>query len=162
MHILRADLFSVAVLLQANAIAITTNAILRADRKAVMGAGVARAAAQRWPDLPTLLAQSLARVGNHVAVLKTIPGICLNNNTFLSQLTVVAFPTKEHWKDPSRLDLIARSAQELRDLADDQDWHRVVAPPFGCGHGQLEWAAVEPILSPILDDRFQICFLPRR
>jgi len=155
MHILRADLFSETILLHANAIAITTNSILRADGKAVMGAGVARAAAQKWPDLPVLLATELRTRGNHVALLKTIASTP-------TPLHLLSFPTKHHWKDDSDPALIVRSAVELAAWADDHGWRRVYMPPAGCSNGRLKWAEVEPILSPILDDRFHICFLPRR
>ncbi len=153
MRILRADLFSEAILRQADAICITTNAQVKANGQAVMGAGVAKAAAQRWPELPAQLAATLGRYGNHVSLLKEVA-------TLTGTLSILSFPTKDHWKADSDPALIVRSARELVLMADARDWRRVYAPPFGCGNGRLKWADVEPLLQPILNDRFWICSLP--
>ncbi len=153
MRILRADLFSEAILKQADAIAISTNGIIKANGLAVMGAGVAKAAAQRWPDLPARLAAQLRVRGNHVSLLKAVASLA-------GPLHLVSFPTKHDWKDDSDPALIVRSAEELKAMADAGDWRRVYAPPFGCGNGRLRWAEVEPLLAPILNDRFWICSLP--
>lgn len=45
-------------------IAITTNGITKANGQAVMGAGLAKQAATRYPDLPSWLGQRLMRFGN--------------------------------------------------------------------------------------------------
>lgn len=65
---------------------------------------------------------------------------------------IVHFPTKRHWRDPSRLEDIDAG---LRDLAAAVRRHRmpsVAVPPLGCGLGGLDWASVRPLLEAHLAD----------
>lgn len=65
---------------------------------------------------------------------------------------IVHFPTKRHWRDPSRLEDIDAG---LRDLAASVRRHRmssVALPPLGCGLGGLDWASVRPLLEAHLAD----------
>jgi len=120
-------------------IAITTNGSLTRERRAVLGRGVARQAVIRFPRLAETLGGLLAEQGNHVFNL----GGC-----------IVSFPVEETaWSQPD-LRIIARSAEELRRLADCSGWQRVVVPRPGCGGGGLAWKDVRPLLSPWFDDRF--------
>ncbi len=45
-------------------IVVTTNGVVNPHGEAVMGAGLARQAAQRFPELPRLLGQALRETGN--------------------------------------------------------------------------------------------------
>lgn len=47
-------------------IVIPTNGVLKANGDAVMGAGLAKQAAQRFPTLPKLLGQAIRDTGNAV------------------------------------------------------------------------------------------------
>ena len=126
---------------QGSVIVITTNGSLTRDGRAVLGRGVARQAAQRFPDIADKLGRLLAQRGSHVFDL----GGC-----------VISFPVEETaWSQPD-LRIIARSAQELRQLADRSGWQRVVVPRPGCGGGGLAWKDVQPLLAPWFDDRFTV------
>lgn len=132
---------------QVNAVCITTNGVRKANGLAVMGAGVALAAAKKWPELPTILGTKLRWEGLHTTLL-------LETKT----LHVVAFPTKRHWKNKSDISLIETSAKELVDMANDHMWEHVWLPPAGCGCGGLFWTNVAAVLNPILDNRFTVVF----
>lgn len=120
-------------------IVITASGSLTRDGRAVLGRGVARQATLRFPDVAQKLGRLLAEQGSHVFDL----GGCL-----------VSFPVEESaWSQPD-LRIIARSAQELRRLADRSGWQRVVVPRPGCGGGGLAWKDVKPLLTPWFDDRF--------
>lgn len=122
-------------------IAITTNGQLSARGQAVFGRGVARQAGQRFPDLAARLGHRLSAGGNHVHYLGD---------------GIVSFPVEDTpWSHPD-LRLIARSARELRELADHLGWHQVVVPRPGCGGGGLLWRDVKPLLEVELDERFNI------
>lgn len=150
MKIIEGNILSAELLDKANAVCITTNGVTKSNGYAVMGAGLALAAAKKWPVMPANLGLMLERKGNHVheAVYVVGPqGV---------KLTVVSFPTKWHWRQQADLSLIVSSAQELRDLSTKRGWTNVLLPWPGCGMGGLKRSVVQPVISKLLDDRFTI------
>jgi hypothetical protein len=122
-------------------IVITTNASLTRDGRAVFGQGVAKQAALRFPGIADKLGRLLAEQGSHV---------------FDLGCGIVSFPVEETaWSQPD-LRIIARSAEELRELADRSGWQQVVVPRPGCGGGGLAWKDVQPLLAPWFDRRFTV------
>ena len=126
---------------------VTTNGILRRDGLAVMGAGIAKIAAMRYPESQRVLAQNLKTQGNHAAFLGTYE----NQN---SRFHLFSFPTKEHWRDPSSILLIQRSAEELVRLCEKHHIQKCYLPRPGCTNGKLHWEDVKRVL--LMDDRFVI------
>lgn len=125
-------------------IAITTSSSLAGDGRAVVGRGVARQAAARFPGLAEKLGRLIMEQGNHVFDLGD---------------GLVSFPVEETaWSLPD-LHIIARSAQELRALVDAAGWRRIVVPRPGCGGGGLAWREVRPLLEPWFDQRFTVIVL---
>lgn len=134
------DLFGRAI------VAITTNGSVTRDGRAVLGRGCARQAAERMPGLAARLGALIAARGNHVHDLGG---------------GLVSFPVEASaWSLPD-LTLIARSARELRVLADLEGWKSVVVPRPGCGGGGLSWTLVKPLLAPHFDERFVVIALDR-
>lgn len=122
-------------------IAITSNGSLTPDGRAIFGRGVARQAALRYPGLAEKLGRLLAEGGNHV---------------FDLGCGVVSFPVEDTpWSLPD-LRIIARSALELRLLADRSGWKWIVVPRPGCGGGGLLWEEVRPLLDDCFDHRFLV------
>ena len=117
------------------AVVVTTNGEIRKDGKAVMGAGIALQAAQRFPYLSLSLAEGLRAHGNVVH--------------YFPSYNIITFPTKYDWRMPSDLSLIERSAVQLASflLMEDYAYLRVIMTKPGCGHGKLSWPQVEPILT---------------
>ncbi len=120
-------------------IAITTNGSLTGDGRAIMGKGVARQAAERFPELRHQLGRLLQVRGNHVHEIL---------------LGLVSFPVEETPYSLPQLSLIKRSAKELRLLTDQYGWTAVVVPRPGCGGGGMRWQEVKPVLEEYFDDRF--------
>jgi hypothetical protein len=127
---------------------VTTNGVVRADGRAVMGKGIALeavryAASLRNPvDIPAALGVMLKSKGNHVQLLKPT--------------NLISFPTKNDWRDQADLALIERSARELVRLINDLGLGpdaRVVLPKPGCTNGGLLWEDVRAMLAPILSDK---------
>lgn len=120
---------------------VTTNAVIKPSGYLVMGAGIAKKAARRFPELPYLFAQKIDERGNHVHIIEKY-GIC-------------SFPTKHHWKDPSDINLILRSCREL--VCFTKKWDYVLLPRPGCNNGGLEWDTVRAVIEPLLhNDKFII------
>ena len=59
---------------------------------------------------------------------------------------ILNFPTKDHWRSVSRLADIAEGLRYLEERYAKWGIESLAIPPLGCGHGQLEWRVVGPIL----------------
>lgn len=133
-----------------DAVVIPTNGIINRHGEAVMGRGLARQAAQRWPGLPRVLAAALLAGGNHVYDVYRPRGLP----------TLITFPVKRHWHLAAEPALIEQSCVELIQLVDRLGFHDVALPRVGCGNGQLKWVDIRPILERYLDSRFILVSLP--
>ena len=127
-------------------ICITTNSVVVGQgktRRAVMGAGVAKAAKLKFPGIDVNLAKWLDQHGN-------VPGRIYQIGV---EQYIVSFPTKDHWKYPSKLELIKQSAFRLK-----AGWqklgsqHTVYLPRPGCGLGGLQWNEVRKVISPYFEE----------
>lgn len=127
---------------------ITTNGAIRANGNAIMGAGIALQARDRYPDVEHRLGLLIQSYGNHVHYIEH---------------NLVSFPTKFHWKSKGDLNLIKRSASELVELLSHSTFKhckRILLTRPGCGNGGLDWAQVKPAIAPLLDSRFIIVTPP--
>jgi O-acetyl-ADP-ribose deacetylase (regulator of RNase III) len=102
-----------------------------------MGAGVAHAARRRLrPESRTyrdLCAAGLVRPGYVHLVYPPQP-----------RPRAVAFvATKDHWRDPSRLEWVDWCLKALADCLTQDHIRTCAVPALGCGHGGLDWADVE-------------------
>jgi len=131
----------------------TLNNVIKYDGSLVMGAGIAKSYADKFPLLARnwgMLIQGIAESG-HTDYHVVIDGPRFWNKDVLY---LVGVQTKRHWKDPSDIELIVESCKKLRDLADLLHWERIICPAFGCGYGGLQFKEIEKKLEKILDDRF--------
>jgi O-acetyl-ADP-ribose deacetylase (regulator of RNase III) len=65
---------------------------------------------------------------------------------------IINFPTKRHWRSPSRLDDVRSGLADLRQVLVDRQVRSVAVPPLGCGNGGLDWRDVRPLISEALGD----------
>lgn len=111
----------------------------------VMGKGLALAFKRRHPqvftDYRAACASGTVQPGRmHVVDLGT-----LAPNRY-----VINFPTKRHWRDPSRLRDIRSGIYHLVATIDALGITSIAIPPLGCGNGGLDWAVVEPMITSAL------------
>lgn len=130
-------------------VGITINGTLKKDGKLVMGAGVAKQAKDRFPNLDTFLGYLVSRQG--LGVL------------FLASERLIAIPTKHNWYDPtSDQALIEQGVETLsRKIKNHsspiQARLPIYLPRLGCGNGKLDWQTeVRPIMEKYLDDQFVV------
>jgi O-acetyl-ADP-ribose deacetylase (regulator of RNase III) len=104
----------------------------------VMGKGVALEFKKRFPDM---FDDYVARCGRKQVRLGE-PYLYRD----LAGTMVVNFPTKDHWRSPSRLADIERGLDYF--VAHYAEWgiRSIAFPPLGCGNGGLEWAEVGPVI----------------
>lgn len=136
-------------------IVITTNIGWKRDGSNPMGAGIARQAADMFPDLPKWYGEKCRKYGADTAV------------TAYDKARFFLFPTKPlneekpwmSWQNQSNIALITKSAKQLSKLVDilsDRGYYftKIGLPMVGCSNGGLSPHDVLPVLRDILDDRF--------
>lgn len=57
---------------------------------------------------------------------------------------IINFPTKKHWRNPSKLEYIEAGLKDLVAKVRDLEIASIAVPPLGCGNGGLEWSDVKP------------------
>lgn len=64
--------------------------------------------------------------------------------------SIIFFPTKNHWRNPSKISWIKKGLPKLLEF-DVRTY--VAVPPLGCGHGGLNWKRdVYPMIVDALSD----------
>jgi O-acetyl-ADP-ribose deacetylase (regulator of RNase III) len=59
---------------------------------------------------------------------------------------IIHFPTKKHWRSPSKLDYVKHGLLDLVKQVKELGIRSIAIPPLGCGNGGLDWADVRPLL----------------
>lgn len=126
-------------------VCVTTNGIVKPNGELVMGAGCALSFKRAFPSLPKTLGEKIKSKGNRPVVGGKV------ENTY-----IVSFPTKNHYKENSNLELIKNSALFLVKIADYYKATSIYIPSPGTGLGNLSKDIVYDELKKILDDRFTI------
>jgi O-acetyl-ADP-ribose deacetylase (regulator of RNase III) len=65
---------------------------------------------------------------------------------------IINFPTKKHWRHPSKLEWIAEGLKDLRSVILEKRIRSIAIPPLGSGNGGLEWSEVRPQIEETLGD----------
>ncbi len=112
----------------------------------VMGAGVALAFKNRYPDMFKVYAKA-CKAGE---VRPGTPHVW-EKREFDESVTVVNLPTKDHWRQPSEYEYIEKALVWLRDFVASRGNARVTIPALGCGHGGLDWSRVQTMMEQALD-----------
>ena len=64
---------------------------------------------------------------------------------------ILNFPTKKHWRSPSRPEYIEKGLQKFAAKYADANIHSIAFPPLGCGNGELDFETqVKPLLEKYL------------
>jgi hypothetical protein len=61
---------------------------------------------------------------------------------------ILNFPTKKHWRQPSRIEFIEAGLKKFVETYDKLSIHSIAFPPLGCGNGQLDF---ESQVRPLMD-----------
>ncbi|MBU3968206.1 MAG: DUF1156 domain-containing protein, partial [Euryarchaeota archaeon] len=110
----------------------------------VMGAGVALAFKNNYPEMYKDY-QKACKEG------KMTPGK-LHVWKNLSGEWIINFPTKRHYKEPSRYEDIKEGLIALHNYLLDKGKVHVALPALGCGHGGLDWERVKVMIEEHLGD----------
>lgn len=111
----------------------------------VMGKGIALQFKRAWPEMFTAYAAACERGEVRPGRMHVWETGALAGPRF-----IVNFPTKRHWKDPSRLEDIRSGLADLTRVITDLGITSIAVPPLGCGNGGLAWSDVEPLIASAL------------
>lgn len=73
-------------------------------------------------------------------------------NSLLGPRWIINFPTKKHWRQPSKLEWVREGLNDLVRVIHEKEIRSVALPPLGCGNGGLEWAHVRKEIEAALSD----------
>lgn len=65
---------------------------------------------------------------------------------------IVNFPTKEHWRNPSRIEYVEKGLIALQKTIKELAIQSIAVPALGCGNGKLNWEDVRPLIEQYLGD----------
>ena len=112
------------------------------NTRGVMGKGIALRFKRIYPDM-------FKRYRDH----------CEHNRLTIGKLFlyktphkwVLNFPTKEHWRNPSRAEYIEKGLQKFVSIYDEVGINSIAFPALGCGNGELDYESqVGPLMEAYL------------
>ena len=125
--------FVVGNLLESDAFALVNTV----NCEGYMGKGIAYQFKMRYPETNL----------EYVKICRTHqlkPGI-LHSHLEESKL-IVNFPTKDKWREKSKMEYIIAGLDALVKLIKDKQISSIAIPPLGSGNGGLDWSAVKQII----------------
>ncbi len=72
---------------------------------------------------------------------------------------IINFPTKEHWRSPSKLEWIRAGLNDLRRFIEEHSITSIALPPLGSGNGGLDWQDVRPLIERSLDSLSDVAII---
>lgn len=109
----------------------------------VMGKGIAKEFKERDPKMfaayKNICDQKLLQPGN-LWLWRGSPNWVLN------------FPTKRHWRSPSKLEWVEAGLKKFVSTYEGQGISEISFPKLGCGNGNLDWDEVRPMMEHYLSD----------
>lgn len=117
--------------------------VLPCNTVGALGAGLAKQFKEKWPEIEwpyKYMCKQFYFESNGLWVYKLESG-----------RQILFFPTKKHWKYPSKLEWIDQGLMRLA-----KNWQRygitsLAVPMLGCGLGDLQWPDVYPLIVEWLD-----------
>ena len=64
---------------------------------------------------------------------------------------IINFPTKQHWRSPSKMEWIVDGLEDLRRVIIERGIKSIALPPLGSGNGGLDWRDVRPHIEAALN-----------
>lgn len=103
----------------------------------VMGKGIALEFKKKYPEM---FMEYVLRC-NRGEVRPGIPYVYQDKG-----VSILNFPTKDHWRSPSRLSYVIDGLNWFIDNYETYGIDSIAFPPLGCGNGGLTWSVVGPIM----------------
>ncbi|MCG1035512.1 type II toxin-antitoxin system antitoxin DNA ADP-ribosyl glycohydrolase DarG [Polaribacter sargassicola] len=107
----------------------------------VMGKGIALQFKNRFPYNYKVYREACKN-----KMFKTGQVLTVQDGDLLNQQYIVNFPTKAHWKSPSKIEYIQTGLVALKNEIAKLKIKSIAIPPLGCGNGGLNWDIVKEIM----------------
>jgi len=104
----------------------------------VMGKGIALQFKHAFPENFKAYADAVNRKQIRTGEVQVVPVSSLNGVQY-----IINFPTKNHWRYPSKPEWITAGLRNLRKKIEDYQIESIAIPPLGCGNGGLDWSVVK-------------------
>lgn len=131
------------------------------NTKGAMGAGLAKQVAQRYPAIlePYKTACHAGRLRPGGAQFLRV-NRATGARDIDGDLWIINLATKDHWRDPSRIEWIEYAMANLGSALTRFGIRSVAIPKLGAGLGGLEWESVREIIEtnmrPYADEGLQV------
>jgi O-acetyl-ADP-ribose deacetylase (regulator of RNase III) len=134
--------------LQGNLLDAPTEALVNTvNTVGVMGKGIALMFKEAFPDNFRIYEEAAKRKQVKIGHM-----FVTENRTLEGPRWLINFPTKKHWRQPSRLEWIVEGLQDLRRVVKEKGIRSIALPPLGCGNGGLDWSDVRPEIERALGE----------
>ena len=104
----------------------------------VMGKGIALMFKERYPQNMQAYAHACKQQEVNVGKMFVVP-----TEELLGAKWIVNFPTKQHWRNPSKMEWIESGLQDLQRFIIENNIQSIAIPPLGAGNGGLLWSEVK-------------------
>ncbi len=112
----------------------------------VMGKGIALQFRKLYPNNYRIYRS--AYEGGQLEIGKLL--VTEDRNLISGRKIIINFPTKEHWRNPSKYEYIEKGLVALVRLIEDRSIRSIAIPPLGAGNGGLQWHKVRKLLNEYL------------
>lgn len=113
----------------------------------VMGKGIALQFKNRFPNNYKVYRDACKN-----KTFKTGLILSVKEGDLLDQKYILNFPTKAHWKSPSKIEYIETGLVALKKEIEILQIKSIAIPPLGCGNGGLDWSVVKQLMIDELSD----------
>ncbi len=108
----------------------------------VMGKGIALQFRHQFPENYKAYKDAVARNELNTGKVQVVPVYGMTGTKY-----IINFPTKQHWRSPSKLNWIKEGLIDLRKQIISYNMKSIALPPLGCGNGGLKWDTVKPLIA---------------
>jgi len=107
----------------------------------IMGKGVALMFKDSFPENFKVYEAACKRGELHVGKMLVVERLLIGGPKW-----IINFPTKEHWRNPSKLEWIEAGLEDLVRVIQEKKIRSIALPPLGSGNGGLNWTDVRPLI----------------
>jgi O-acetyl-ADP-ribose deacetylase (regulator of RNase III) len=136
------------ILTQGNLLEAGTEALVNTvNTVGVMGKGIALMFKEKYPENFDSYEAACTAGVVEVGRMFVTPGMELGGPRW-----IINFPTKKHWRSPSKLEWIEAGLKDLKGVIKELKIRSIAIPPLGCGDGGLDWSVVRGMIERELVD----------